>query len=79
MDVALSPNGKRLMRIFFTLVVVFLYAPIAILVAFSFNQTSQTAVWRGFTLDWFTGSAATGPPSGRSRVPPARRASEEAV
>ena len=31
----------------------FLYAPIAILVLFSFNETSQTAVWRGFTLDWY--------------------------
>ena len=32
---------------------VFLYAPIAILVLFSFNRTSQTAVWEGFTLEWY--------------------------
>ena len=31
----------------------FLYAPIAILVLFSFNKTSQTAVWQGLTLEWY--------------------------
>jgi len=41
------------LRLHTLLVFVFLYAPIAILVAFSFNQTSQTAVWRGFTLEWY--------------------------
>ncbi len=35
------------------LVYLFLYAPIGILVLFSFNRTSQTAVWQGFTLDWY--------------------------
>lgn len=35
------------------LVYLFLYAPIAILVLFSFNKTSQTAVWQGFTLEWY--------------------------
>ena len=35
------------------LVYAFLYAPIAILVLFSFNRTSQTAVWQGFTLEWY--------------------------
>jgi spermidine/putrescine transport system permease protein len=34
-------------------VYLFLYAPIAILVLFSFNRTSQTAVWQGFTLEWY--------------------------
>jgi spermidine/putrescine transport system permease protein len=35
------------------LVYVFLYAPILVLVVFSFNKAKQTAVWKGFTLDWF--------------------------
>jgi ABC-type spermidine/putrescine transport system permease subunit II len=35
------------------LVYAFLYAPIAILVAFSFNRARQTAVWEGWTLDWY--------------------------
>ena len=38
MDVALSRNGKRVMRLFFALVVAFLYAPIVILLIFSFNN-----------------------------------------
>jgi spermidine/putrescine transport system permease protein len=54
MDVALSPNGRRLMRVFFALVVVFLYAPIAILLVFSFNS-SPVPVFplSGFTLGWY--------------------------
>ena len=31
----------------------FLYAPIAVLMAFSFNRARQTAVWEGFTLSWY--------------------------
>jgi ABC-type spermidine/putrescine transport system permease subunit II len=41
------------LRLHTGLVYVFLYAPIAILVLFSFNRTSQTAVWQGFTLEWY--------------------------
>ncbi len=41
MDVALSRNGRRLMRVFFALVIVFLYAPIAILLVFSFNKRAR--------------------------------------
>jgi len=35
------------------LVYLFLYLPIVILVVFSFNESKQTAVWQGFTLDWY--------------------------
>jgi len=31
----------------------FLYAPIVILVVFSFNDARTGAVWQGFTLDWY--------------------------
>ena len=31
----------------------FLYAPIAILVAFSFNASRVSATWTGFTLQWY--------------------------
>lgn len=41
------------LRVHAWLVYLFLYAPIAILVLFSFNATSQTAVWQGFTLEWY--------------------------
>ncbi len=54
MDVALSKNGARLLRLFFCLVVVFLYAPIVILLIFSFNNSAvPTFPLSGFTLHWY--------------------------
>jgi ABC-type spermidine/putrescine transport system permease subunit II len=46
-------RGSRLPAAHTAAVYVFLYAPIAILVLFSFNRGSQTAVWQGFTLEWY--------------------------
>ncbi len=31
----------------------FLFAPIVILIAYSFNASRSTVVWTGFTLDWY--------------------------
>ena len=54
MDVALSQNGARLLRGFFALVVVFLYAPIVILLIFSFNNSEVPSFpLSGFTLHWY--------------------------
>jgi spermidine/putrescine transport system permease protein len=54
MDVALSKNGARLLRAFFALVVVFLYAPIVILLIFSFNDSALPSFpLSGFTLHWY--------------------------
>ena len=54
MDPALSKNGARLLRMFFALVVVFLYAPIAILLVFSFNSSQVPSFpLSGFTLHWY--------------------------
>ena len=54
MDVALSRNGRFALRALFGLVVVFLYAPIAILVIFSFNNSVlPTFPLSGFTLTWY--------------------------
>jgi spermidine/putrescine transport system permease protein len=59
MDVALSKNGARLLRLFFVLVVVFLYAPIVILVIFSFNSSDIPAFpLTGFTFHWYREFAA---------------------
>ena len=38
---------------FIALVFLFLYAPIAVLIAFSFNASKSSAVWMGFTTDWY--------------------------
>jgi spermidine/putrescine transport system permease protein len=54
MDVTLSKNGARLLRVFFAVVVVFLYAPIVILIIFSFNNSAVPSFpLSGFTLHWY--------------------------
>jgi len=54
MDVALSKYGRRVLAGFFGLLVVFLYAPILILLIFSFNDSELPAFpLSGFTLDWY--------------------------
>jgi spermidine/putrescine transport system permease protein len=61
MDVALSKNGRRALRVFFALVVVFLYAPILILIVFSFNDSAlPTFPLSGFTLHWYHQFLANG-------------------
>lgn len=44
---------RRLLGAHSALVFLFLWTPIVVLVAFSFNRGKQTAVWQGFTLDWY--------------------------
>ena len=40
-------------RLFMALVFLFLYAPIFVLIVFSFNSSKSRAVWTGFSLDWY--------------------------
>ena len=40
-------------RIYIGLIMLFLYAPIATLIALSFNSSRSRAKWGGFTLDWY--------------------------
>ena len=42
--------GDRLLMI---LVGLFLYAPIIILIVFSFNAGNSSSVWKGFSLHWY--------------------------
>lgn len=44
---------KTLSKIYTTLIFIFLYAPIVILIIFSFNNSKSRSVWGGFTLDWY--------------------------
>jgi len=61
MDPALSTGGARALRLFFALVVAFLYAPIAVLLVFSFNDSPIPAFpLDGFTLDWYRDFIANG-------------------
>jgi spermidine/putrescine transport system permease protein len=41
------------MRIYAIIIYVFLYAPIAFIVAGSFNAGRQAMVWQGFSLEWY--------------------------
>jgi len=40
-------------RIFTFLVFLFLYAPILVLIVFSFNEGNSNTVWTGFSLNWY--------------------------
>jgi spermidine/putrescine transport system permease protein len=52
MDIAASTNGRRLLKIWFGVLVVFLYAPLLLLLIFSFNDNNLPVFpLRGFTLD----------------------------
>ena len=54
MDATLSKNGRRLLSGFFALVIAFLYAPILVLLVFSFNKAALPSFpLTGFTLHWY--------------------------
>lgn len=40
-------------RLFMGLVFLFLYAPIILLIVFSFNEGNSSVVWKGFSLKWY--------------------------
>jgi spermidine/putrescine transport system permease protein len=44
---------RWLERFFASLVYLFLYAPIAVVVLFSFNTSRRNVVFEGFTIDWY--------------------------
>ena len=44
---------KILPKIYTALVFIFLYAPIGVLILFSFNSTNSTGVFEGFSLYWY--------------------------
>ncbi len=45
--------GRWPLRLWLAAVGLFLYAPLAILMLFSFNDSKRTIVWRGFTTRWY--------------------------
>ena len=44
---------KGIERLYLTLIFLFLYLPIAVLIVLSFNSSKSRVVWGGFTLDWY--------------------------
>jgi spermidine/putrescine transport system permease protein len=44
---------KAIERIYLTLILIFMYAPIVTLIVLSFNSSKSRAKWGGFTLKWY--------------------------
>lgn len=44
---------KALSRIYIILILLFLYAPLAVMIVFSFNSASSVWVFKGFSFDWY--------------------------
>jgi len=44
---------KTLSRLYLTVVLIFLYVPILVLVVYSFNESKSRAGWAGFSLVWY--------------------------
>lgn len=44
---------KWLSKTYISVVMAFLYAPIVVLIVFSFNQSKSRGAWTGFTFDWY--------------------------
>ncbi len=44
---------RKLLGVFTALVLAALYAPMAVMAAFSFNKSRYSVRWTGFTLDWY--------------------------
>ncbi len=54
MEIAISKGARVWLTVFFWLLVVFLYVPIAFLALFSFNDGDPSFPLSGFTTRWFT-------------------------
>lgn len=49
---------KTLSRLYIGLILFFLYAPVLVMIVFSFNSGSSVWVFEGFSLDWYKGLAS---------------------
>ena len=49
----MSKKNSVWSRLFMALVFLFLYAPIFLLIIFSFNEGNSSAIWKGFSLKWY--------------------------
>lgn len=49
----MTTRPNRFLSAFAIATYAFLFAPIVVLIVFSFNNSRRTFVWRGFTTDWY--------------------------
>lgn len=45
--------GRRLGNVYAFLVFLFIYAPIVVMIVFSFNDQKNNYYWNGFTMEWY--------------------------
>lgn len=45
--------GKLIKRAYIGFIFLFLYAPILVLIVYSFNESKSRGQWGGFTLKWY--------------------------
>lgn len=57
----MSSGSPAALRLHLGLVYLFLYGPILVLVALSFNQSGLPTTWTGFSTDWYVKLADNGP------------------
>ena len=50
----MSGRPSRWLTAFTMLTYVFLFAPIVVLIVFSFNDSRRSFTWQGFTLEWYS-------------------------
>ena len=46
-------KSKVISKIYMSLIFLFLYAPLAVLIVFSFNESKSRNVWSGFSFKWY--------------------------
>lgn len=51
--IMLKKLSNFLSRFYIFIIFLFLYAPILVLMVFSFNDSKSMSVWKGFTLKWY--------------------------
>ena len=49
----MNDRPKKYQVFYLSLFFVLLYFPVLSVILYSFNQSSSTAQWTGFTLDWY--------------------------
>ena len=49
----LDYHRRTALRVWMGAVLLFLYAPLVVLVVYSFNASKRNIIWTGFTLDWY--------------------------
>ena len=50
----MKKSVKFIQKFYVVLLFLFFYAPVAVMVVFSFNTSKANVVWQGFTTEWYT-------------------------